>query len=326
MGKTYNKMTKYDFLSICNKYAVDKGGKCLSKEYVSIHSKLLWECEFGHIWRASPANIKCGKWCPVCSQNKKLTLQDCIYFAKSKDGYCRSTKYVNSATALKWECKFGHIWKANFNNVKSKNSWCPICNTHVGENICRLFFEQFFKKPFSKAKPKWLRKKSGSLLELDGFNSELKIAFEYQGIQHYEIDGFFIKTQKQLDKRKEDDLLKQKLCSENNVLLILIPYFNNHVNLKSITDIINNILIEYGFIPRDIFLDLTKLYSDKIQKYKELAKNRDGECLSNIYINYNTKLIWKCKNGHIWTAIGYSIERGHWCPDCAGNRKKLPIV
>jgi len=48
------------------KLAEDREAKCLSKEYISTHSKLIWECKYGHKWEATPANIKRGSWCPEC--------------------------------------------------------------------------------------------------------------------------------------------------------------------------------------------------------------------------------------------------------------------
>lgn len=46
-----------------------RGGKCLSEEMTKgdIHTKLEWECQFGHRFKASPALILLGgHWCPEC--------------------------------------------------------------------------------------------------------------------------------------------------------------------------------------------------------------------------------------------------------------------
>ena len=45
----------------------ERGGMCLSIEYVNDFSKLEWECCEGHKFWTSPNNIKHGKWCPECS-------------------------------------------------------------------------------------------------------------------------------------------------------------------------------------------------------------------------------------------------------------------
>jgi hypothetical protein len=55
-----------------------------------------------------------------------------------------------------------------------------------------------------------------------------------------------------------------------------------------------------------------------IEDIQNAAKQKNGKCLSEEYINCKTKLKWKCKKGHIWDARPYSVLAGHWCPFCAG--------
>ena len=46
-----------------------RGGKCRSEQMIpgDLHSKLKWECAFGHQFSASPyLIIKAGHWCPIC--------------------------------------------------------------------------------------------------------------------------------------------------------------------------------------------------------------------------------------------------------------------
>jgi hypothetical protein len=49
-----------------------RGGKCLSKEYMNVRTKLQWGCAEGHQWKAIPSNIKYhGQWCPVCANVRR---------------------------------------------------------------------------------------------------------------------------------------------------------------------------------------------------------------------------------------------------------------
>jgi hypothetical protein len=45
-------------LQDAQKIALKRKGKCLSKEYVNNATSMLWECEFGHNWKARFANVK----------------------------------------------------------------------------------------------------------------------------------------------------------------------------------------------------------------------------------------------------------------------------
>jgi hypothetical protein len=52
--------------------ASSKGGRCISSEYQNQSTKLIWECENGHQWKATPLLIKHhNSWCPECRKSKK---------------------------------------------------------------------------------------------------------------------------------------------------------------------------------------------------------------------------------------------------------------
>ena len=56
---------------------------------------------------------------------------------------------------------------------------------------------------------------------------------------------------------------------------------------------------------------------------KLLAINNGGECLSDIYVNNNSNLKWKCDKDHIWYASANKIKTAKtWCPECNGSKKK----
>ncbi len=78
---------------------------------------------------------------------------------------------------------------------------------------------------WQKLKPKFLRNpQTNCLLELDIYNAYLKIAFEYQGIQHYKFMKFWHRTFRGFINQVKRDKIKKKLCKENGVILIEIPY------------------------------------------------------------------------------------------------------
>ena len=81
------------------KLATTKGGKCLSDTYVNDRTKLLWQCKKGHQWKATPSNIKQGKWCPRCAGHGK-TIKDMHKLAKWRGGRCLSNTYLGADTKL----------------------------------------------------------------------------------------------------------------------------------------------------------------------------------------------------------------------------------
>lgn len=67
-------------------------------------------------------------------------------------------------------------------------------------------------------RPEWLGRQS-----LDLYIPSIRTAIEYQGVQHY-LPVEFFGGEEALSQRRELDLLKRKLCEENNVRLIEWPY------------------------------------------------------------------------------------------------------
>jgi hypothetical protein len=51
--------------------------------------------------------------------------------------------------------------------------------------------------------------------------------------------------------------------------------------------------------------------------FQDLAANRGGTCLSEVYVNERTILRWRCVEGHEWETAPAKIKRGSWCPTCA---------
>ncbi len=172
--------------------AKGKNGKCLSEEYIDCRTKLLWECEEGHQWKALPYAIKQGSWCPKCGrirlwQSRRLSNDEMHQIAEQHGGQCLSEKYMNNEAKLLWECINGHRWEADLHSVK-RGTWCPVC----------------------------------------------------AGVQRHTIE-----------------------------------------------------------------------------QMNQLAEAKGGKCLSEKYINAETKLQWVCAEGHRWKAIPSNVIRGHWCPKCS---------
>lgn len=212
-----------------------RGGACLSEKCTNNRDKLNFRCAKGHEWHAKPAHIKSSNsWCPQCgydtaAEKMKLDISEAHDIARLRGGRCLSEEYKNNRTKLFWECKYGHQWKASIQPIKSGRTWCPVCSNHfVSEEIVREIFENIYKVKFFKSKPKWLRGGKGYLLELDGYNEELAIAFEYHGEQHFNADNYHYRFDVDkigaLNKRMETDALKRELCKKNSVRLIEIPY------------------------------------------------------------------------------------------------------
>lgn len=218
-------------LDVMKKIAEDRGGKCLDEKWINNHELMLWECKHEHRWLAKANHIKDqGTWCPTCGGTEKLTIEHMQKLAGENKGLCLSKEYVNTDTKLLWKCIEGHEWEATPNSIKYIDNWCPYCSKFKREQMCREIFEKRFNKKFPKCKPAWLLSDKYGRLELDGFCEEMKLAFEYQGIQHYEFVKFFHKDEAGLKYRKDNDEQKIKLCITAGIRVILIPYWEKDLS------------------------------------------------------------------------------------------------
>jgi len=250
---------KKAYISSVSKRAMDElrsiaqkqSGKCLSDVYVSNQTKLLWECTEGHQWKAVPNSIKNGAWCPYCAnkrngERQKNDIREIQKMAVKLGGRCLSENYIDIHTKLLWECAEGHQWEATANNVK-RGTWCPYCAHTVTltiEEMCQI-----------------AEKRGGKCLSETYHNAHTKLLWECSKGHRWKAAPGKIK--------------RGTWC----------PYCGNTIKYT-------------------------------IEEMRQIAQNRGGKCLSDIYISNQTKLLWECSEGHQWEAIPTSIIRGSWCSKC----------
>jgi len=247
--------------------------------------------------------------------SKPHTIEFVKNIAKNKGGECLSFLYKNQYQKLDFLCKNKHKFETCLNNILHQNSWCPQCQSGLNEELCRNIFEQLYGQEFKKTYFYYNKHH----LELDGFNSCLNVAFEYNGKQHYELTPYY-PTKKDLEYRKYLDLLKLKYCNENNITLIVIPYtiktnlLNNYIQNE--LKIYNNKIDIISFIDKFDKFKKTKKEIDKIIKEKEgVLLNLEFE-----------KVKIRCKKNHEWTTTTYVLKQGHWCKKCHNIRDFENII
>jgi hypothetical protein len=146
-----------------------------------------------------------------------------------------------------------------------------------GEDIVGEVFQDIMQKEIKRnIRPDFLRNpETGKALELDCYDEEYKIAVEYNGIQHYKYPSAFHKSEQQFYDQLYRDRLKKKLCEEEGVYLIPIPYWVD----MCISDPNNpESLICSKFVPRNIrYQRLYDFLYDKIEEYFSIVSPKTDE-------------------------------------------------
>jgi len=250
---------------------------------------------------------------------RKLTIHDMQEVAKSKNGKCLSKEYVNCDVLLKWECINKHTWMACASSILYQKTWCPVCskNRHSNEEMCRYIIENLTGKQFPPS-----RRILGNGQELDGYCKELSLAFEYQGQQHYYFVKLWHRSKEKFRKKQKDDIKKERICKEKQIKLIKIPYTISTVEEKEKFLITKLEELNVEVVASSI--DYSKFWKtqDVLAKYKKIARDRGGKCLSTYYIGRDKPMKWECLNGHQWEARPDVTSKGRWCSVCIQNKKR----
>ncbi len=310
--------------------AAEKNGRCLSSTYINHHTKLIWECQYGHRWNTSPESIIYGRWCPDCSGTKKKTIEDMQQLASKNKGQCLSAAYTNTRTPLRWRCAEGHEWETAPFNIQ-QGHWCPHC-----AGTYRPYRRKQATQWHIEDMQALAEEKGGKCLSEVYKSIPFKLTWECQKKHIWEatssavIEGCWCPFCAR--NRRHTLTYMQELAKMRGGRCLSEKYINSREKLlwecqkKHRWEIHSSAIISGSWCP---VCKTKKVYADhaiqppwSVEKMDALAQQKGGHCLSTHYINANTKLRWCCQHGHEWEADPASIIKGHWCRLCANNKRK----
>jgi hypothetical protein len=239
---------------------------------------------------------------------KKCNIEQLQEFAKSKGGEFLDSDYVNAHAKYKWKCKEGHIWLANWNNIKT-GKWCPTCGGRPEQHIEDL--------------QKFAEGKGGNCLSIKYVNHKTKYTWRCNKGHIWEAVWNNIHNSNQwcpyCSGRLGNNILTLQRYAEtkNGKCLSLNYTYGKNKYLWECSKghqwkaTWNNINTGY-WCPKCAGKE-----RHTIEILQEFAKSKEGNLLSTEYINAKTKYQWRCKKGHIWKSQwGHMKNQNHWCPDC----------
>jgi len=299
------------------------GGHCISPLYVNSDTPLRWQCAAGHQWRAVPASIRKGSWCPACAGVKRGTIQEMRKIAGSRGGACLSEGYRNTDTKLSWRCSAGHEWSAAPTHIK-KGHWCPWC-----ARVARLTLEEMRRIAAATL---------GQLLSTECFGSSIPLRWRCAVGHEWDARPASIKSgtwcpscarnrKLELEEMREIARHRGGKCLSTTYKNGRTPLWweceRGHrwkarpARVKSGTRRKGTWCLEC-YNSKRVFLP-----KQSIQAMRELASTRGGKCLSTEYVGSKNSLTWQCAYEHRWEAAPSRIVQGSWCPVCAHNQRLI---
>jgi hypothetical protein len=170
-------------------------------EFIGWKGAVSFQCDRGH-QNETTADLarRCG--CRQCTIDaSRLTVADAAAVG-AEHGLTMSSGYKDFNSAVLWKCRSGHSFRRSIAGIK-KSARCPRCNViwFSQDTWCQAAEYLLSTTAIVNTKPSWLRMlNNGNVLQLDIYfpnvahGSGRGIAIEVMGRQHYEVDGWFIKS------------------------------------------------------------------------------------------------------------------------------------
>lgn len=196
-------------------------------KYFSLKQKVIITCKYHGDFEQAPQTHINGHGCPNCARNLKLTTEEFIRRSTIAHNnlydYSKS-EIKNSTTPVVIICKkhgeFTQIPTSHY----LKNQGCPSCNLSKGENSIKLFLDTNNINYLPQYK--FENCKNINHLPFDFYLLDLNMVIEFDGEQHFKVDGFINKTKEDLEVRKKCDKIKTDFCKKNKIKLLRINYRN----------------------------------------------------------------------------------------------------
>lgn len=205
------------------KFILDKNGSIIDdSKYINAKSKIIVKCnKDNYIWPVTWDHLSHGVWCPKCAGRVMKSFDEIKSLVAGKNGklLSKNEDLRNNLSKLELICEKNHIWTASYSDLINGDKWCPYCKSSKAQRKLYTIIENIFQtkchinyKGFD-----WLKDKCR--MEIDIWVLTIKLAIEYDGIQHFKptrFGGINIQRAKEgLKKLKAKDKLKNKLIKQH---------------------------------------------------------------------------------------------------------------
>lgn len=308
-----------------------RGGKCLSDKYKSARTQMHWECAHGHQWKAVWDKIRQGKWCPECATGIGERICRAYFeqlfgveFPKVRPKWLRSstgTQLELDGYNKRLSLAFEHHGRQHYERV-----------SYFGQDEMKLSH----RKRLDERKRALCAERGIDLIEIPGIPDMLP----FENIQNH-IRNELERLGRKLPPRwgtKKINLKSAYASPEAEVHLDQLNKIAQSKGGKCLSDgYINDTTKllwqckkghQWIAIPGSIKQgtwcpSCVKNLPNNIQDAYRAARERNGKCLSSIYVNSKEPLRWECSRGHQWNAPLTRMLRGSWCPQCRGRGKTI---
>jgi hypothetical protein len=270
-----------------------------------------------------------SKGCKFCrdKDRSEISLNTALKYLpenfKIIDSYRKNVERKENRTigVYKVRCDQNHDFEVESGHFK--NLSCPKCNAtlYLGQERTREIFHQIFNVEFKSIRPNWLKNpKTNTNLELDGYNQDLNLAFEFQGKQHTSSNTQF---GDEYYAQVERDKLKKEICENLGIKLIEIHQPPKYAEKKFINNVVDQIKkninpLDYpniNFNENNIHFDNLKFdgLTLNVKKFIDYLQNESPikgySCLTTDFHTYEDEITMCCPEGHNYKTTVAEFKR-----------------
>lgn len=180
-----------------------------------------------HMNTARVANFLRYKYDCVYCEGKKENKDTDIFITEMEEKFGKQftlcSDYVDSTTSIRIRCnKCGFIRNIK-PNAFLQSGYCPRCGdkSSKGEKVISSYLKNH---NITFESQKYFTDWNIGLHYFDFYLPDFSMVIEFNGIQHYQFNEFFHKTQDEFNYRKEKDEIKKNAALEHHLTYVSISY------------------------------------------------------------------------------------------------------
>jgi len=334
--KAGRRKTPGEMLKKVQSVAQKRGGKCLSKRYLERPKKMWFECAEGHRWAAGGwLVLGNGNWCPKCALTPSDEFRHALdTFIADQGGVMLTRRLGKLSDPHRFRCEKGHRFEQSPTRIVHKGFWCPSCAYEKKGELQRLGIDAVREKArqnggeclsdnYANANDKgWFRCKEGhewetsykGVLYGDTWCPECWAALKKAGLNK---EGKFVP--RSLPRKIELEYC-QEFAEERGGRCISVEYDGARGPLEWQCDKGHEWEASLHTMEQRVSFCLECVELERraewLRKAHAIAHEFGGECLSDEWVSAQSRLRWRCANGHEFEQCWNQILLPPFCSTC----------
>ncbi len=295
------------------------------------NQKLNWKCHKGHKWMAYVHSRAIrGAECPFCSGRNAIPGETDLLtqypdIAQEADGWDPKIMHVGSTSRVSWKCSKGHTWKTATSHRTRHKTGCPVCGNDIalkGFNDIGTTHPEVAKEAYgwdtstvvagSHKKRQWKCDKDHIYESLVYQKTMYNGGCPYCSGQKT-LKGFNdIKTLHPEISAEADGWDTSKYVESSHRIFGWKCQFGHKWNARIFSRTVNKL-----GCPVCAGKQILIGFNDLNTTHPLISEEADGWDPKTVSKGHSTKVKWKCKEGHKWSARPATRTAGFGCPTCS---------